>query len=166
MILIYIFLLLLIVLLVWDAIKGFRIVFTAHASTTEMIARVGFRNPILSFEIQRSVPSPILIIRLFDIRLMRKNMAAKRKPGGAKKGLQLARSANISGLTISADYGLGDPFYTSMALAAVGATAKFLPFEQLDIVPDYLSVSPYLSIRGNVTVKFGKTILKYVQNKS
>ena len=165
MIFIYVILFLLIMLLVWDAIKGFRIMFTADASPTEMIARAGFRNPILSFEVQRNVTPPMLTIRLFDIRLLRKNMAAKRKPGGVKKGLRLARSATISSLAISANYGLGDPFYTAMALPAAGAVTRFLPFEQLHVEPDYLSSAPFLSLSGNVTVKFGKTILKYIQSK-
>ncbi len=165
MIYVYIMLGLLIALLVWDAIIGFRIVFTAHASATEMTARVGLQRPILSFELQRNVPSPILIIHLFGIRLIRKVMTTKRKPGGVNKGLRLASAVNISRLVVSADYGLGDPFHTAMILPAAGALARFLPFEQLDVDPDYLSIEPFLSIRGNATVKFGKTIIKYIQKR-
>ncbi len=166
MVFLYIILALLVVLFVWDMMKGIRIVFTAHASPTEMIARVGIQRPVLSFELQRNAPSsPMLNIHLFGIRLIRKAMVAKRKPGGFQKGLRLARAATISRLVVSADYSLGDPFNTAMALPAAGALARFLPFEQLEVEPDYLSVEPFLFIRGNATIKFGETILKYIRKR-
>ena len=130
-----------------------------------MVARIGIRRPTLSVEFQSNTFPPTFTIRLFGICLLRKDMAAKWKPGGAKKGLLLARSAAISRLAVSASYGLGDPFLTAMALPAASAVAKVLPFEKLDAEPDYLSADPYLSIRGNATIKMGKTIRRYLKNK-
>lgn len=165
MIVVIILLALLACLLIWDWTRGFHLTITAYATAQQITADVGFHRPILSIEIQMDTLTPATCIRLLGVRILKKKQANNRKPGSEKMGFRLARSASISGVGVSVSYGLDDPFSTAMAFAAAGVSSRFCSFDRLDVEPDFLSTSQYLSIQANATVKFGKTILNYIQNK-
>lgn len=162
MILLYIILLLLIFLIVYDLVRGIRVKIHAILTSNTMKMNISALNSLIRAVVDLESGTPYLTVyllraRLFSVRLVRNK---------ASHMGRMAQNIKIENLDVSASYGFNDPFITAMASGALGALASFFRINSLVLAPNFMSDEQYALMDASANIKVGHTIWGYLTNKT
>ncbi len=162
MILLYIILLLLIFLIVYDLVRGIRVNMHAVLNSNTMKMHISALNSLIRVVVDMENGTPYLTVYLLRARLFSVKLARKK----ASHMCGMAKNIKIENLDVSASYGFNDPFMTAMASGAFGALASLFRINSLVLAPNFMSDEQYALMDASANIKVGHTIWGYLTNKT
>ena len=166
MILLWVVIVIILLFLLTDQTKGLRFRVETNLDLSGLEASIRWLYPVLRVELSAHSDGTSFQVYLFKLKLIDGPIRPGGETGIRVNIIRLARAAELPRITLSAAYGLAEPYWTGILFAAAKVISSRAGIQEMSLCPDYLSNSFHLRMKADANLKIGKTILNYIKAKN
>jgi len=136
-----------------------KIIFHLDSTTSELNLTLLWLSPFLRSELSPEGNKLILEVFVFNKRILKKAIEAKKKPTRNKSFI---RNIHPTDINVNMQYGFRDPYFIGLVSSAVSMITQLFNVESLDQKPDFVAFDNYVSMDATAKLNLGRTLLKLI----